>query len=71
MDNFGSYNATYEAFAGIVVLMLWLYLTNAAMLLGAELNAVLEDRGASSPAPTSTEPGDPDTSRTAAGAAPG
>jgi membrane protein len=69
VDNFGSYNATYGAFAAVVILMLWLYLTNVAMLLGAELNAVLEDREASSPAPTSTGRDDPDTSRTAGGAA--
>jgi len=69
VDNFGSYNATYGAFAAVVILMLWLYLTNVAMLLGAELNAVLEDRGASSPAPTSTGRDVPDTSRRAGGAA--
>jgi membrane protein len=68
VDNFSSYNATYGAFAGAVILLLWLYLTNAAMLFGAELNAVLEDRAASSPAPTSTGPDGPGTSRTAAGA---
>jgi membrane protein len=69
VDSFGSYNATYGAFAAVVILLLWLYLTNVAMLLGAELNAVLEDREASSPAPTSTAPGAPDKSRTAAGSA--
>jgi membrane protein len=68
VDNFSSYNATYGAFGAVVILLLWLYLTNVAMLLGAELNAVLEDREASSPAPTSTAPGVPDTSRTASGA---
>jgi membrane protein len=68
VDSFGSYNATYGAFAAVVILLLWLYLTNVAMLLGAELNAVLEDREGSSPAPTSTGPDAPDTSRTAAGA---
>jgi membrane protein len=68
VDNFGSYNATYGAFGAAVILLLWLYLTNVAMLLGAELNAVLEDREGSSPAPTSTGPGVPDTSRTASGA---
>lgn len=69
VDNFGSYNAVYGAFAAVVILLLWLYLTNVAMLLGAELNAVLEDREASSPAPRSTEPDDQDSPRTAAGAA--
>ena len=68
VDNFGSYNATYGAFATVVILLLWLYLTNAAMLLGAELNVTLEDPEASSPAPTSTGPGGPGTSRTTAGA---
>jgi membrane protein len=68
VSNFGSYNATYGAFAAVVILMLWLYLTNVAMLLGAELNAVLEDREASSPAPMSTVRDVPDTSRTTAGA---
>jgi membrane protein len=69
VDNFGSYNAVYGAFAAVVILLLWLYLTNVAMLLGAELNAILEDREGSSPAPTSTEPADRDTSGTASGAA--
>jgi len=71
VDNFGSYNATYGAFATVVILLLWLYLTNVAMLFGAEVNAVLEAHEASSRAPTSTAPGGPDTSRTAAGSAPG
>jgi membrane protein len=71
VDNFGSYNAVYGAFAAVVILLLWLYLTNVAMLLGAELNAVLEDRGASSPAPTSTGHDAPDTSHTATGSASG
>jgi membrane protein len=71
VDNFGSYNAVYGAFAAVVILLLWLYLTNVAMLLGAELNEVLEDRGGSSPAPRSTELDVRDTSRTATGSASG
>lgn len=39
---FGSYNKTYGSLAGIVVLMLWLLLTAASIILGAELNAELE-----------------------------
>lgn len=40
--NFGSYNETYGALGAIVVVMLWLYLTAYAIILGAELNAELE-----------------------------
>jgi membrane protein len=40
--NFGSYNKTYGALAGVVVFLLWLWISNIAILLGAELNAELE-----------------------------
>ena len=39
---FGSYNETYGTFAGIIVLMLWLLITAAVVLIGAELNAEME-----------------------------
>ena len=42
VSNFGSYNKTYGALAGVVVLMLWLYLTCYIVLLGAEINAESE-----------------------------
>ncbi len=44
--NFGKYNETYGALAGIVVLMLWLYLTAVVVILGAELNREVERHGA-------------------------
>jgi len=42
VSNFGSYNKTYGALAGAVVFLLWLWLTNLALLFGAELDAELE-----------------------------
>lgn len=44
--NFGSYNKTYGAMAGVVLLMLWLYITALCVLLGAEINAELEHQTA-------------------------
>lgn len=40
--NFGSYNKTYGSLAGVVVALIWLWITNLAILFGAELNAELE-----------------------------
>jgi membrane protein len=40
--NFGSYNETYGSLAGVVVFLLWLWITNLALLFGAELDAELE-----------------------------
>jgi membrane protein len=40
--NFSSYNKTYGALAGPIVFLLWLWITNICVLLGAELNAELE-----------------------------
>src|SRR5690606_1484967 len=37
--NFGSYNETYGALAGVIVFLLWLYIMNLALLFGAELGA--------------------------------
>ena len=40
--NFGSYNETYGALAGPIVFLVWLWISNIMILLGAEFNAELE-----------------------------
>lgn len=40
--NFGSYNKTYGSLAGVIVFLLWLWLTNLALLFGAEVDSELE-----------------------------
>lgn len=40
--NFSSYSATYGAIAGVIVLLLWLWLINLSLLFGAEFDAELE-----------------------------
>ena len=42
VTNFGSYNKTYGALAGVIVFLLWLWITNLALLFGAELDSELE-----------------------------
>ncbi|GGI06889.1 YihY/virulence factor BrkB family protein [Egicoccus halophilus] len=42
VENFGNFGETYGAFAGVIVLMLWLLLTGFVVLLGAEINAEQE-----------------------------
>jgi membrane protein len=40
--NFASYNKTYGALGGVIVFLMWLWISNIAILLGAEFNAELE-----------------------------
>ena len=40
--NFASYTATYGALGGVIVFLVWLWITNIAILLGAELNSEVE-----------------------------
>jgi membrane protein len=44
VSNFSSYAKTYGALAGIVILLLWLFITSYAILLGAEINAESEQQ---------------------------
>ena len=42
VDNFGKYNQTYGALAAVIILLLWLFLSAFAILLGAEFDAETE-----------------------------
>jgi membrane protein len=53
-DRVGEYQKTYGAIGGGGVVLLWLYASGIAILVGAELNAVVEGDAAGSQAPGST-----------------
>ena len=42
VTNLANFNATYGAIGGVVVLLLWFYVSGLAILIGAELNGVIE-----------------------------
>lgn len=59
VSNFSDYGATYGAFAGAIILLLWLYITSLAFLLGGELNGEIERAemaGRAGPPPPSAPP---------------
>jgi len=43
---FDSYSATYGSIGAVIILMLWLYLTGAAVLIGGEINSEIENAAA-------------------------
>ncbi len=53
VKNFGAYDATYGAVGGVIVLLLWMWISAQALLLGAEINAIVEH--ASEPRPKAPE----------------
>lgn len=43
VTHFDRYNATYGSIGGVIILMLWLFLSNVVLLVGAEINSVIEE----------------------------
>ncbi len=72
--NFGHYNKIYGSLAGVIIFLIWLWVSNLAILLGAEFNAELErGRAMAAGTPPTQEPYAPmrDTRKLDSGAGPG
>lgn len=44
VSNFGKYEAVYGSVGGVIVMLLWMYISSVVLLLGAEVNAVIEHK---------------------------
>ena len=55
---FNSYSATYGSLGAVIILMLWLYFTGAAVLIGGEVNSEIENAAAKEGEPEAKEKGE-------------
>lgn len=44
VSNFGKYDATYGALGGVIVLLMWMWISAQVLLIGAEVNAIIEHK---------------------------
>jgi membrane protein len=55
---FNSYTATYGSLGAVIILMLWLYFTGAAVLIGGEINSEIEHAMAEQGSPEARKKGE-------------
>lgn len=58
LSYFNSYNATYGSLGAVIILMLWFYLTGAAILIGGEINSEIEHAAAEAGEPDAKQKGE-------------
>jgi len=58
LNYFDSYSATYGGLGAVIIMMLWFYLTGAAILIGGEINSEIENAAAEAGAPDAKERGE-------------
>jgi membrane protein len=58
VDHFGRFNVTYGSIGGVIVLLTWLYLSGLVLILGGEMNAVLEHASPGGKAAGARAPGE-------------
>ncbi len=57
-EHFGNYNVTYGSIGGVIVLMTWLYISGLVLIVGGEINAVLEHASPGGKAAGARAPGE-------------
>lgn len=58
VTNFGKYDASYGTLGGVVVLLMWMWISAQVILLGAEINSIIEHRSPEGKAPGEKVPGE-------------
>ena len=58
LNFFDSYSATYGSLGAVIILMLWLYFTGTAVLIGGEINSEIENAAAQQGEPDAKEKGE-------------